>query len=185
MSKSKAKGYRHEARIAKVLSTWAGKPFHRTPSSGALRWQGNTWTYSDLIPPEDLCVLVECKHYHALSIEGLLVQNNQILDWWLQLTDDQHRAELALGIVLFPMLVFRRDYGRNFLMIEHRAWDRFPRLNPNPCKRLRALHLVGMNQNTVVCDFNDFLDAVPPDKIRELLSQPIWSRNPILRSKVA
>lgn len=184
-SKSKAKGYRQEVALSKILSKWSGRTFNRTPSSGALRWSGASWTFCDLVPPEDLPILLEAKHHAAMSIEGLLIDRNKITDWWDELKRDQARAEEQLSIVLFPMLVFRRDHGRNFLMIEHRAWDKLPRLNPDPRKRVRGLCLVGMQQDTVICDFNDFLATVTPEKIQQYVANPLWHRNPILRSKRA
>lgn len=175
MSMQKDKARTHEKRIAKVLSDWAGSKFLRTPASGSLRWRSNdAWIWGDICPPDDLVILCECKHHHSLSIEGLLIQDNKICDWWGQLKDDQKRAEAALEMSVFPMLAFRRDHGRDFLMVESVALDWMPRLYPGtPSKRIRGLVLtdMGLIPQTSICDFQTFLDATPPSRIRQYLSQ--------------
>ena len=57
----KIKGNKFERDIAKLLSKWYRKPFHRMPSSGALRWNDVIFTFGDLLPPSDLNCIIECK----------------------------------------------------------------------------------------------------------------------------
>ncbi len=160
-SKSKSKGYRHEARMSKILSEWSNSTWNRTPSSGALRWKGKTWTFCDLIPPEDLPVLMECKHHQDLSIESLLIQPNKVSYFWEELVRDKQRAEEHLGMRLFPMLVMKRDHTRDFLLLPsdilHSATRRF---------RLQGI----VEEDISIMDLPSFLRDYKPDDIRNYLA---------------
>ena len=119
--KSKPKGNANEAKLAKILSDWAEKPFKRIPSSGSLRWGGASWVYGDILPPEGLLVVIECKHYKKVNVEELLGRqkrysgaNTLIAQWWYdEVLADTSRCEKDLGISgVQPMLIFKEDYGR-------------------------------------------------------------------------
>lgn len=114
-SKSKSKGNTHERDVAARLSVWWGKEFRRTPNSGALRWQGTSWVYGDLLPPEDCPFAIEAKHYAEVELAEILGRQKQqpgtglISVWWYgQTVPDAQRASRDLGRPVEPMLVWRR-----------------------------------------------------------------------------
>jgi hypothetical protein len=164
MSRSKDKAYAHETRIAKVLSKWAGQTFMRTPSSGSMRWGGGRWIYADIVPPEDFPILCECKHHADMSIEGVLVQDNKIIEWWRQTEESYHRAIKDLGSYsVYPCMSFRRDYGRDFLAVPQSMLP----------GRIRYFALEGgitSGMSMAICDMKTFLELFKPEDLMSTLS---------------
>jgi hypothetical protein len=109
---SKIKGNSNERDVAKLLSPWWGEEFQRTPNSGALRWNGSTWTYGDLLPPETFPAVVECKHYKAINTDGILHLKpgaDNILGWWLEVQADSQRCYQETGRVVQPLLIYKAN----------------------------------------------------------------------------
>ena len=70
MVNSKNKGNSNEYKVAKILTEWSKLKFHHLPASGALRWNEMVWTFGDLLPPESLPIIVECKWWKEVSRPG-------------------------------------------------------------------------------------------------------------------
>jgi len=169
-SKSKKKSYANQAEVAKLFSEWTGKTFKQVPRSGGLRWGGAFWTYGDIVPPRDLRLVIECKHYKEVRIEDLLgnhkVKNpvtSQIAEWWYAQTvpdAERCRRELELDRVE-PMLCWKRDYGRIRLCINQGfLWEIDAHENVQSLPRLHV-NLPG-HDPFVILDLRDFFRVVPP-----------------------
>jgi len=169
-SKSKAKGNKHEADISKLFSMWSGKTWHKVPNSGALRWRGAFWTYGDVVPPEGIGAVIECKHHEEISIEDLLGNQRRkpgeeadIASWWYdEAVVDANRCKKELGLTrVEPLLVWKRNFGRNRLCFDMSMLLRL-------CKKT-VLHLGYLTVDFpeldpfVICDLKDFFEAVPFD----------------------
>lgn len=124
MARSKPKGNKHELSVAKLFSAWWGSEFKRVPSSGALRWGGVSWVYSDILPPEDCPVALECKIRAEIDIWALVRPGSDTshihhpIAWWNQAVDDATRCYLETGKVIHPMLVFREDKKKSYIAME-------------------------------------------------------------------
>lgn len=124
MPKPKNKSYKHETEVAKLFSKWWGSEFKRTPNSGALRWNGTSWTYSDVLPPDDCPVALECKIRASVDLFKILRPGNDPhhehhpIAWWNQAVSDAIRCYEETGNVVHPLLVFRQDRQKNYVGIE-------------------------------------------------------------------
>lgn len=124
MPKNKGVSYRHEFEVAALFSTWWGKPFHRIPNSGALRWNDRVWTFGDVLPPEDFPAVIECKRrklieYHRL-IDPALDQEHKDhpLSWWTQAQDDASRAYEGTGRPVQPLVICKTIRKPNRIFLE-------------------------------------------------------------------
>ena len=164
MAKSKQKGNANEHAVAKIFTEWSGLEFHKMPASGALRWGNSTWTFGDLIPPENFPVVIECKHWHDVSVEEMLgAQKNppgsgRIVEWWQQAVRDSIRCTELLGIHSEPLLVWKRDYGR------HRICLRVEFLMNFLIEIIRELQFLtsefGLEKEFALLDLKHFLSIV-------------------------
>ncbi len=124
MVRGKPKGSKHEAEVAKLFTEWWGSAFKRTPNSGALRWQGVSWTYSDILPPDDCSVALECKIRAEIDVWALVRPGSDAahihhpIAWWNQSVEDAARCYRETGQVIHPMLVFREDHKKNYIALE-------------------------------------------------------------------
>jgi len=125
MAQSKPKGSKFETDVAKIFSDWWGQVFKRTPSSGALRWAGVSWTYSDILPPPDNCpVAIECKIRAVIDIWALVRSTSDAKDlnhpiaWWNQSVEDAARCYRETGKVIHPLLVFRENRKKSYIALE-------------------------------------------------------------------
>lgn len=124
MGRQKAVGYRHETEVARLLTEWWGASFARTPNSGALRWNGLTWTFGDLLPPEDFPAVVECKRRKGIQWHYLFDQDRKItpehhpLSWWQQSQDDATRCYTETKRVVQPIVVCKTIRRPNRIFIE-------------------------------------------------------------------
>lgn len=174
MPKPKQKSYAHETRIAKTFSTWAGKKFTRCPASGALRWGDGHWTYGDLVPPDGLPIVIECKHHKDISIDGLLHQDNKLVDWYRQVYDDSERASDELYLMTLPLVVFRRNGVADRVLISHEDFidlvgsvSRFGINHP-----IRYFTTVGIGYTPlVICELDQFLGEIKVQQVEEFLTQ--------------
>ncbi len=118
---SKNKGNSNERKIAEILTAWWGTEFKRTPGSGSLRWLGASWTYGDLLPPEDFLGSVECKHYKSIDLDEILrtaPTENNILGWWREAREDSNRCYQETGIWVQPILIYKQNYRPFRLVLE-------------------------------------------------------------------
>lgn len=148
----KLKGNAFEREVARRLTAWWGKPFHRSPNSGALRWNGDLWTYGDLVPPEEANLIVECKHYATLDLASLLFNGDTcpILGWWKQLQEDVQRAEKELNRPLIGLLVMKANHRPALLAT---VWSM-------PVPRVFLVKRPGIR--FFLYPFEEFLDTSPP-----------------------
>ncbi len=179
-SKSKAKGNNNEYDVRDRLSAWYGKPFSKTPNSGAMRWNGNLWTYGDLIPPEELHWVFECKHYSEVTFDDMLGRRTNkskknlnpcpefgtglVADWWYsQTVVDAERATEELGFPVEGALIFKQDHHRHRLVIDEDIY----RAISNPVRRtLVCCWCYIPNKNPFVAfDFENFLSKVTPAEL--------------------
>ena len=112
-------GNTHERAVAARLSTWYGQEFRRVPNSGALRWQGASWVYGDILPPEGFPFVIEAKHYHEVELAEIFGRREAkpgtglVARWWFEQTvPDAERASRDLKRPIEPLLVWKRDHGR-------------------------------------------------------------------------
>jgi hypothetical protein len=124
-AKAGKKGSKWENDVAHILSDWSGETFKRMPRSGSLRWGGIYWTYGDLIPPEDVRLVVECKH-HA-DVRLLDVLGTRLTDpgggvmsswWYASACADSLRATQELQQPTVPFLVWKKNYCRSRLSLD-------------------------------------------------------------------
>lgn len=167
-SKSKNKGNTAEREVAKVLSKWFGEDFKRIPNSGALRWNGASFVYGDLLPPESFPGIIESKFYKEIDLDGLLrltVQENNPLGWWLQVVDDVQRCYSELRLALQPVLIFKANRRPRRIVIEEKLfnalrWGKTPGLGQVPHFCLQRAEFLG---RVVVMDLVEFLGIVDPE----------------------
>lgn len=161
-SKGKEKGNRNETALANWLTKWWGKPFKRLPNSGALRWQGATFTYADLLPPEDFPAVIETKHYHRIDIDRELSNHpnyNLVQMWWFdEICRDALRCQQETGNFVQPLLIYKEDYGHFRLCMDTRLWDCFP-LEVRKAQTWFEIHYQD-EPSFIICETWRFLELV-------------------------
>lgn len=110
---SKIKGDGYELAIAKKFGKWSGFEWRRVPRSGGFDKQ--TWR-ADIYPVGrvDNCPLgIECKDREGWEFQQLLKSPKkcQIISWW------NDAVEEAEGLKRIPMLIFSKNYEKDFLII--------------------------------------------------------------------
>lgn len=117
--RSAGKGSKWQRDVAKALTVWSGKPWKSTPRSGGLRWNTAHWVFGDITPPEDVYIVIECKHHADLQFLDVLgtnysAQGTDLLSQWYyeQLAGDAQRAEDAIGRPMVPLLMWKTDHRR-------------------------------------------------------------------------
>ena len=132
MVNSKNKGNSNEYKVAKILTEWSKLKFHHLPASGALRWNEMVWTFGDLLPPESLPIIVECKWWKEVSVEEILGTSQscpatgKIVDWWSQVNKDTTRCKEAIDVSVEPVLIWRHDYGQFRICVREEFMMGFP-----------------------------------------------------------
>jgi hypothetical protein len=122
-NKSKIKGNLNETWIASYFQSWWGSPFRRMPTSGALRWKGHSWTYGDILGPEDFQAIIEAKHYKYISIGAVLTHSEAYVTfWWQQVCNDVRRAAKETKLNVHPLLVFKQDRSKHHIAMAHRLF---------------------------------------------------------------
>lgn len=120
-SASKTKGNANENAVAKLLSDWWGETFKRTPNSGALRWNGASWTYGDLLPPESFPAVVECKFYASVDVDAIIrtkPTESNILGWWLEAHADALRCYEETKTPAQPILIYKANRVPRRIILE-------------------------------------------------------------------
>ena len=110
---SKQKGSGYELKIAKLLSSWWGEEFHRTPCSGGLKWKEDNRVAGDIVTPTGSIFpfSIECKKREEWKFMHLIKGTGEIEDYWEQCTGDSDRVGLK------PMLIFSKNFSPNYFMI--------------------------------------------------------------------
>jgi hypothetical protein len=105
----KLKGNRNEVFISKIITTWAGVEFARTPSSGGYRWQNMNQVVGDVLSTDfsfDFPFTVETKDLTNLHITKQLRKNSFIYTIWQQVLRDSAR------VTRHPLLLLRKTGER-------------------------------------------------------------------------
>jgi Holliday junction resolvase len=103
---SRSKGAKNERNIAKILQTWTGKKFSKTPASGGLQWQSAN-SKGDVVCTTEghfFPFCIEAKSYNKIDFSHLLtpnIKNVDILDFWKQCSRDAKKCNKV------PMLLMR------------------------------------------------------------------------------
>jgi len=127
----KHKGNTNERWAAQKLSDWWGSVFKRIPSSGALRWHGETDVYGDLLVPEDFPGIVECKHNKKFDLLALLSckpNKDNILGWWEQVTSDVARAAQEQGYPRQPILIAKGNRTTPIIAVSNQFAQNLPKI---------------------------------------------------------
>lgn len=170
-SSSKTKGNAFERSVAKTLSAWWGEDFKRTPNSGALRWNGATFAYGDLLPPESFPGIVETKHYREVCVSSLLrlgPSPDRLLGWWHEVLVDAGRCLQETGARMAPILVFRANGWRDsWICISAELWvDLLGLVEVTP----PYLLLSRPDADCAMMQLDDFLQAVSREHFLQAVS---------------
>ena len=108
---SRKKGSRNERDVAKLMATWSGFEFARTPQSGGLHWKKQNTT-GDIVCIDEkhghkFPFSIECKNHEDVEFSYLLdgtkgKRTNKIRLFWEQTTNDATRVNKI------PMLFIHR-----------------------------------------------------------------------------
>jgi len=101
----KQKGNRNEVQAAKVLSSWTGARFARTPMSGGLHWDHESVSGDVVCITRgfDFMFSVETKHYASFRVDKVLRSNSRIIRIFDQAIND------ALEAGKYPLLLLRSN----------------------------------------------------------------------------
>lgn len=138
MSKNSRKlGTSNENTVGAVLSCWftgeasgtrGGRVFHRQQGSG-----GDRGFRGDLKTPDSLFLHIECKDIQGWELTDILrsvYENNpndqrSVINWWKQCASDAKKRAIEDFESERPKwLIFTRNNQPQYLMIEHREWNR-------------------------------------------------------------
>lgn len=167
----KEKGNEYEREVSAILTEWWDSSrfeFARTPNSGALRWNGISWTYGDILPPEDFLAIVECKHYKEIELDEVLrckPTEKNVGGWWREVLADAQRCYDETRYPAQPLLVYRKNYWRTHRLVLES--DFFGALGGRKLQ-LPAAWMTGTGVPPyVVTDLLEFLESVTPEQFRQ------------------
>lgn len=183
---SKAKGSSFELSVAKSLTEWTGKKFHRTPGSGALHWKNDARVVSDIVPPADYPewkLSIECKCYkkdnYKCDFQSLLSGQSTMFTHWEQAVHDANREGLipilitkVTGLLRPPFCVMRRVDADRL-----RLTDYFPKFNgqfPHIIVRKAFSDSPDITENDkemTIFSFQDLLDTFTADEFTGMLNR--------------
>lgn len=114
---SRNKGNRNERGAAALITTWTGRKFERTPSSGGLQWKAS-FSKGDIVCTVEghrFPFCVEVKAHREIDFSHLLnpkVKNVKVLEFWAQCLRDAEKCDKV------PMLLMRYDMmPKNFFFL--------------------------------------------------------------------
>lgn len=165
---------------AKLLGTWWGCKFQRTPSSGAWSKNAQRGTVSaefhgDIVAPAraKFPFSVECKSYEDIELYKTLYGEPEMFKWWSQCRDDARRAKKL------PLLVMRENRKQQYLMaINKPTYEKFkPFLDTTPVAVMQITWTreIGGGQGAwvrrtmFILSLKDFLREVSPKRVRDIL----------------
>ena len=112
MVNSKNKGSKNERSVSKLLETWTGYKFARTPQSGGLHWR-NTQTIGDIVCLDEkhgrkFPFSIECKFHAEADFSYMLdsthgKKSTKLFSFWDQAAGDASKVNKT------PMLFVRRN----------------------------------------------------------------------------
>lgn len=183
----KNKGNKNERETAEVLTEWWGSAFKRIPNSGALRWNGASFVYGDLLPPENFPGIIECKHYKSIDLDEILrckESDHNIIGWWRQVVDDVVRCRKDTSKVVEPILVYKADYRTRRIVVRRVVWEYFL---DDIYKAVKGTLVPSYLSFTTVADLpdfcilklDDFLEFVRPEEFRHIHETELTTWAPI------
>lgn len=108
---ARRKGKRGERALARRLEAFWGSPFHRTPSSGALRWGTRSEVRGDIVSEDPkFPFVIEEKNREAWSLESFFQGKSGIYKWWLQVLND------AEDVGRIPLLFIDKNRSPAFVI---------------------------------------------------------------------
>lgn len=131
---SKQKGSNYERKVAKLLSSWWGSEFHRTPASGGLRWGEDNNVAGDIVTPPsaNFPYVIECKNREGgWTLESIVLDKHDIKNWWAQVVADARRVKKT------PVLIFTRNRAEDFIMLPFKE-DMYQKLEENDKPAMRT-----------------------------------------------
>lgn len=117
---SRSKGSKNERELSKIIETWTGKNFSRTPSSGGLQWK-NSMSKGDIVCTSEghyFPFCIEAKNYREIEFNHLLYPSKKgvkILEFWKQCIRDANLCNKC------PILFMRYNgmpKNFHFVMVE-------------------------------------------------------------------
>lgn len=164
---SKAKGSSFELKLAKMLTTWAGETFHRTPGSGALHWANDKRVVSDIVPSAILMAKgwqfsIEAKNVeYTWEFSNLLEGTSLFWTHWNQCIADAQRE----GMV--PLLVFKKNRRDIYTAMLTKT---FNELEIQP---LRVINIHALGYDLTILRFTDLLESITCEELlQKTLSRP-------------
>ncbi len=165
---SKAKGSEFELKTAKILSSWWGEEFHRTPMSGGLHWKADNRVAGDIVTPPDSVFpfSVECKKREGWTFDQVLKGTGEVESWWSQCLAD------AEGVGLKPMLIFAKNFAPINVMIAAKDYFQIAESRNNKMPINCFIISIKGKEPRVAMLFQDFLDVVSKSDIYKALIDP-------------
>lgn len=167
---SKKKGASYERTIAKLLSTWWGAEFHKTPASGALRWGVDNRVVGDIVAPTDaekFPFVVECKKREQWNFLQIIKGTGEFISYWEQVNEDVLRLE---DKDMQPLVVMAKNHQPNLYVIRKEVHDKLGLPNKNCFNTIIEFELRGEKKEEEISIglFSDLLN-VPKEKVLEEL----------------
>ena len=160
---SKRKGNDNEWHLSKALTTWVGTPFGRVPSSGGLRWQGESRFIGDVVAQDETFKFpftIETKSYNKLVLKNGKF-SKLILKFWSQCLEDCKRSSKL------PMLVVRENN------MPSNDWYVFFKLDDlvNDCVNKKEMSLETIDGVCFWCISMKNLSKIPYQKFLSLIKK--------------
>lgn len=160
---SKNKGSTFERKVAKILTSWSGMEFHRTPGSGSLHWKVDNNVSGDIVAPFEINfpISIECKkHEIDWEVDKLLVGTSTLWKFWNQSCEDslRHKAKE-------PWVIFTKNNRKIYIIMNYSYYMQLAskkiKLKKNP-----YINIVVEDKNIIITDLELFLSIV---SIQDLL----------------
>lgn len=158
---SKAKGTSYELKIAKVLSSWWGEEFHRTPMSGGLGWKADNRVAGDIVTPVSSVYpwTTELKNREAWDFSHLLKGTGDIEKYWQQVVNDSEHSGLR------PLLIFHKNFSPNYVMMYKEDFDTIFTHKGVTCPFNYFIASTTNVDPRVICILDEFICHVTPKDI--------------------
>lgn len=167
---SRAKGSSYERKIALGLMKWFGGVWKRTPQSGGWSKGDDYGVSGDLVCTLKNPFHIECKHREKWQLDDLITGVRSrgtcsLIDWWEQSCREAPRKPKRK----WPVLIFHRNRGGDFVMMREEHFDRLDRRTGGTGQFLAMLrfYMEGLKYGTgpvVILALNDLFKKIRPPK---------------------
>ena len=159
----RSKGHAFENEVAKILTTWSGVQWKRTPQSGG--WGSKDIASGDLFcatefdkkEPLIMPISLELKKVEAWEFVHFFkeLDTSPLGSWWTQSVDD------ALISKKIPVLIFNRNRYPIFIMLDNKSITRLEKLgNKKYDQKLPRLYCTIKKDHVSVLLLSDFLNWI-------------------------